>query len=765
MDFVGKSILRADAYSKVTGSLEYAIDGKMPGMLFVRLLRSPVAHGRIINIDASEARRLPGVVAVLTAADLPKPMPRFGPVTADQPLIADGETKYHGEPVAVVLAQDDETALAALKIIRAEYEELPSASTVEDALKPDAPLIHGGAGSLGQVCTTNIYGATEYKWGDITKAEAESFFVHEDVYEFPMIHHLPLEPFSVIGYPEHEGVVIKSPVQHPFILRRVIGACLNLDLSRVRVVPTDIGGGFGIKGYAKYEPLAAYLALRMQRPVKITLSVDEGFLTARRLSARVRIKTGFDSQGKVLFQDVTADYLMGAYADAAPRIAAKAGFLGCGPYRTPNMRTVARAIYSNTVPSTAARGFGMPQLVFAIESQMQVASMRLGIDPVEIRLRNLPAKGEELVPGDTPVDGDWSEGLRKAAEMIGWDKPKGQNVGRGVGIGIKNPIPAAVSNAIVKLHADNSVTLAVGTTEMGQGARTVLAQIAAETLGVPMEKIRVIMGDTAAVPFDLATAGSRSTVSMGNAVIAACKDLLNQLEGMAKELELIDEAEPAKVIGGMICGCRNTVAYPELLQKYLGPNQGEIVGRGVFKGKKSAKHPLGGMTDFWEIIFTAVEVKVNPATGKIRVARMVNVSDVGKAINPMQAKAQEEGGSVMGLGHALMEQMIYDSSGRLRNGSPLDYRIPTAMDVPWDMESFLVENEDGPGPFGAKGIGESGAIGVGAALSAAVTDATGVVFTELPITSEKVWTSLRDINRKTQAGRGETEGHPNLSQK
>jgi CO/xanthine dehydrogenase Mo-binding subunit len=748
VEFVGKSVLRADAYSKVTGSLEYAIDGKMPGMLFARLLRSSSVHARIIRIDAAEARQLPGVVSIFTADDLPKPMPTFGPVIADQPLLADGESKYHGEPVAVVLAEDDEAARAALGKIKVEYQDLPAVCTVEDAIRADAPLVHaGGKGHTGQVCATNIYGESEYKWGDVAKAESECRHVFENVYKFPMIHHLPLEPFSVISYPENDGVVIKSPVQHPFILRRVVGACLGLELSKVRVVPTDIGGGFGAKGYAKLEPLASYLALRMRRPVKITLSVDEGFFTARRLSASVRIKTGFDDQGKIMFQDVTADYLMGAYADAAPRIAAKAGFLGCGPYRTPNLRTISRAIYSNTVPSTAARGFGMPQLVFAIESQMQVASRHLGIDPVEIRLRNLTAKGEELVPGDTPVDGNWSEGLLKAAEMIGWGNPKAADVGRGIGIGIKNPIPAAVSNAIVKLHPDNSVTVAVGTTEMGQGARTTFAQIAAEVLGVPFERIKVVMGDTAAVPFDLATAGSRSTVSTGNAVVAACNDLLNQLRDMAHELDLIDGSEEVKVSGGMVRGCRNTVSYPELMQKYLGPTQGEVIGRGSFKGKKAPGHPLGGLTDFWEIIFTAVEVKVNPATGKVRVTKMVNVSDIGKAVNPLQAKSQEEGGSVMGLGHALLEQMIYDSSGRLKNGSPLDYRIPTTMDVPSSMESFLVENQDGPGPFGAKGVGESGAIGVAAAIAAAVADATGIIFRELPITSEKVWNSLKAQNK------------------
>ena len=346
------------------------------------------------------------------------------------------------------------------------------------------------------------------------------------------------------------------------------------------------------------------------------------------------------------------------------------------------------------------------------------------------------------MPGDTPADGDWREGLKKAAAMVGWGEAKQSNIGRGIAIGVKNPIPASVSNAVVKLRADGSVTVAVGTTEMGQGARTTFTQIAAEVLKVPVEQIKVIMGDTAIAPFDLATAGSRSKVTMGSAVMAACEDLLIQLRTIARELGVIDGDEDAELVNGTIrCG-RYPISYGELLRQHLGSSQDEIAGQGMFQGKKDSRHPLGGLSDFWEVIFTSAEVEVNRATGRVAVRKLVSVSELGLAINPLQAEAQEEGSLIMGLGHTLMEEMVYDERGKLLNAGPLDYRIPTAMDIPI-IETHLIENRDGPGPFGAKGIGEGPVIAVAPAIADAVYDAVGVVIKDLPLTPERVWKALQ----------------------
>jgi CO/xanthine dehydrogenase Mo-binding subunit len=751
VEYVGKSIRRADAVKKVTGAMEYTIDSDMAGMLHGKLLRSPFAHARIVGIDSSGARQMPGVVAVFTAAELPQPVPRFGPVVADQPLLASGETKYHGEPVAVVLANDEDTATAALRQIRVEYEELPAVCTVAEALSPGAPLLHpGGKRHDGRTCDSNVCGEFEFKWGDVDRAKGECAHILEDVYSFPMVHHHALEPLSCIVFPMDKGITIKSPIQNPFILRRIVADCFGLDLSAVRVIASDIGGGFGGRGYPKLEPLAAWLAMHTGRPVKISISLDDNFFTVRRLATTVSIQTGFDAAGRIVFQDVKADFLMGAYADASTRIAQKAGFLGCGLYRTPNAHIVSRAIYSNTVVSTACRGFGMPQLVWAIESQMNAASRLLKIDPLEIRLRNVPARGEVFVPGDIPADGDWCAGLKRAAALVGWGDPKESNVGRGIAIGVKNPIQASVSNAVAKLHSDGSVTVAVGTTEMGQGARTTFAQIAAEVLKIPVEQIKVVMGDTAVAPFDLATAGSRSTVTMGSAVMFACEDLLTQLRAIARELGVIDDKKSAEFANAAIQGREAPVSYGELLKQYLGPFQGEIVGRGTFRGKKDARHPLGGLSDFWEVVFTAAEVEVDRATGKVDVRKLVNVSELGLAINPLQAKAQEEGGLLMGLGHTLMEELVYDERGKLLNAGPLDYRIPTAMDIPVIKTDFM-ENRDGPGPFGAKGIGEGPVLAVAPAIADAVYDAVGITMKDLPLTPERVWNALNASTRDAKA--------------
>ncbi|WP_158734710.1 xanthine dehydrogenase family protein molybdopterin-binding subunit [Alteribacillus sp. YIM 98480] len=739
LKIVGKNVKRSDALKKVTGTLDYVIDQKMPGMLHGKLLRSEYARAEIIKIDTTEAKAIKGVYDVLTGENLSQPVPRFGSIKEDQPLLADKEVKYHGEPIAIVLAVDEETAKKALKYVKVKYKQLPSVSTIEEALKPNAPIVHSNDQD-NEKTNSNICGHWDYNWGDVDLQKENSSFTINNEFEFPMIHHFPIEPYSCISYPVDDELVIKTPIQHPFILRRVVAQALNMELSKVRAISNTIGGGFGGKGYPKIEPLAAYLAMETVRPVKITLSLDEGFFSARRSSAQVNICTGFNSEGFINYQDITIKYLIGAYADSAPRVAGKSSYLACGPYRTPNARINCEAVYSNTVPSTAFRGFGMPQLIWALESQMNEASKIVGLDPVDIRLKNLPEKGDVLIPGDNPVDGDWKQGLRKAAELIGWGKDNEKNKGKGIAIGIKNPIPASVSKSIVRLHADGSVTVSSGTSEMGQGAKTVMGQIAAEELGVPMNRVSVNLGDTSVAPFDTATAGSRSTVSMGRAIKSACDDIKNQIKEIIHELYTLKTSEEMIISDGYVKVHEKVISYAEILTEYMGPNLGEIVGRGVFKGTKINNHPMGGLADFWEIVFTASEVKVEKETGKLNINKLLNVSDVGCVINPLQAEAQEEGAAIMGLGHTLMEQLVYDNnSSKLMNGSALDYRVPTSMDIPDNFESDFIENHDGPGPFGAKGLGESGIIAVAPAVAGAVSEAVGIKMKDLPISAEKVW--------------------------
>lgn len=741
-DVVGKSTKRERIIDKVTGAQKYVCDRNLSGILYVRLLRSEHARAKILKMDLTEALSLGGVITILTSDRLPSPVPKFGSVECDQPLLACGEVKYHGEPVAAVVAVSDSIACEALALIKVEYEPLPAVCSIEEALAEGAPCVHQ-RGEYPSGSLPNVYNQWNFGWGDVDGKEKDCSLVLHNTYYYPMVYQFAIENYACVAAPDSDGVAIWTPIQHPFILQRVVAKCLRLPFSKVRVIAEEIGGAFGGKGYPKLEPIAAYIAIQLKRPVKIQCSMEDGFFSARRTSARVDITTGFNEGGHIVFQDIRSDYLMGAYADAAPRLIKKASYLCCGPYRTPNIRMKTRAIYSNTVPATAFRGFGMPQLVLALESQMNEAANCLGLDAMEIRRRNLPHKGEVLIPGDLPVDGNWNEVLDKAAELLCWSEKTKAYQGKGIAIGIKSGIHGSTSHALVRLHSDGSVTVCAGTTDMGQGARTVLAQIAAEKLGLGCEAISVILGDTGAVPYDLSTAGSRSTVCMGTAVADACEDISNQVKDIAAELYETDSSQ-IRIDKGSIRVEDREISYQELMTDYFGENQGDIIGRGTFRGKKVRDHPLGGQADFWEFVIMGADINVDPDTGSIAVGKLVCVSDIGKVINPLMAEGQEEGGSVMGLGQALMEKVVCNEEGRVLNGNPLDYCIPTIKDIPLEMVSWFVENQDGPGPYGSKGLGESSAIPVGPLISGALYNAAGILFRELPMTAEKVYFALKN---------------------
>jgi len=591
-------------------------------------------------------------------------------------------------------------------------------------------------------CDTNIMGAWQFGWGDINKAEPQSVFTLTNTYATPFIQHFALEPYAVFALPEDGGITLYAAIQHPFFLRRMLAGMLDLPLSMVRVISTEMGGGFGGRGYPKIEPLAALLVHMMKRPVKISLTADEGFYVAQREASRVWIRTGFKENGEIVFQEVNADFLVGAYADISPRVVQKAGFLGAGPYRVHHVNVISRGVFSNTAPTTAFRGFGATHLSFAIESQLNEAAARLKIDPVEIRLRNLPEKGETLIPGDNPVDGDWKSVLLKAAEAIEWHTPKEKNCGKGIAIGIKSSVPATFSSAEVRLQFDGSATVYVGTTEMGQGSQTVMAKMVSKGLHVPFDQVRVVAGDTGQVPFDTITASSRSTVMMGQAILSACKDIQSKLSELAAELFNVD-SESIHVADGSVRVGHDNFTFPQIIQNYFGPGLGEIVGYGTYKGEKNKHHPLGGPAAFWEFIVTAIQVSIDLEIGNVRLCKLVNVSDVGKVINPLRAIGQDEGGAVMAIGAALMEKIVIDSPGTILNAGSLNYKVPTVADIPEEMKTIFQENEDGPGPCGSKGIGESGILATLPAICAAIYDATGLRFREIPITPEKLWQTLK----------------------
>ena len=742
---VGASPNRGGGRDRVTGAQRYVADVPIADALHVKLVTVDAARARIGGIDASAALALPGVRAVFTAADLPSPMPRFGPQLRDRPVIAIDETKYHGDPVGAVAAETKDLAEQAAELVRVDFEALPAVTSIAASLAPDAPLVqdpslrpddpHAG---------TNVLREHRYGWGDLEAAEREADWIVEGTYTFPMVTQFAIEPHAFAAAPDGDGIVVWSAIQHPNWLQRVLASVLDLPLSKVRILAPDPGGAFGGKQHAKYEPLLAFMALKLGRPVRLVLSLEETFQAVRRGASEIRFRSGFRRDGTLLFRDVEANYLIGAYADIADRTVAKGSYTSTGPYAVPAVRIVARSVLSNTVPSTAFRGFGNPQQIWAGESNMDEAARRLGIDPLEIRLRNLAPPGSEFIPGDTPADGDWAESVRKAARRIGWGKAAPAGKGRGIAVGLKEGPTTGLSYSTVRLLADGSVVVYAGTSDMGQGARTIFAQIAAHELGAPVDWVTVVMGDTAVVPYDQQTSASRSSVLMGNAVLLACREIQNRLKVLATRDEGVAEGDVTVDAGEVRLRDGRVLPIRDVLVRGLGRLGGELIGVGEFRKEAEPEHPLGGTAAFYEFNCTAVEVSVDRDTGDVTVDRHVTVSDVGRALHPGQVRGQDEGAAVMGLGHTLMEHYILDDEGRIRNLGAIDYRIPTSMDLPGSMESEIVENGDGPGPYGAKGMSEGALLCVAPAVAAAVRDAVGVEIHELPLTPERVWRALQE---------------------
>lgn len=739
---IGSSTRRFGGYERVTGSQEFVADLRLDGMLFVKLVSIDCARARIVSVDTSAARGLAGVVAVVTSDDLPQPVPRFGPVYKDRPILAVGETKYHGEPVAAVVAESKDVAEVAASLVAIQFEELPAVFTVASALDPLSPLVQEpGLRSAGTLANTNVLSEQVFGWGDLAATEAD--LVIENDYCFPMVTHFAIEPHGCMVVSSSGGFEVWSPVQHPYLLQAILADLFDLPLTRVRVVAPDPGGAFGGKQNPKFEPLLCFLARMTKRPVRLILTLEESFQATRRTSAEIHIRSGFSRDGLLCFQDIESNFLLGAYADIAGRVVSKSNYLGCGPYCTPVARIRARALLSHTTPSCAFRGFGTPQVAWALESQMDAAARHLGIDGLQIRLMNLAAKGDDVVPGDVPADGEWAQSVRKAASAVGWGEPLAPNHGRGIAVGIKSGATTGLSYSTIRLLFDGSVTIYAGTSDMGQGARTIFAQIVSDELGVPIDQIDVVMGDTSVVPFDLQTSASRSTVFMGNAILDACRDIQLQVRELAAELHGT-ALENVRIEAGGVFISDMKVSIPEVVQASLGRLRGELIGNGTMRRTDIANHPLGGSPAFFEFNCTAFEVSVDVETGEVSVIKHVSVGDTGKSLNPLQVEMQDEGAAIMGLGHTMMEHIILDESGRIANHGALDYRIPTSKDLPLSLSTYSIENADGPGPYGSKGVSEGAILCTAPAFASAVTEATGVVIRDLPLTPERVWRAMRD---------------------
>ncbi len=750
---IGGSPARVGGVGRVTGAQQYLADLPAEDALHAKLVTLDCARARIVSVDSSAALALPGVHLVMTAEDLPDPMPRFGPQFTDRPILAVGETKWHGDAVALVVADTRELAEQAASLVRVEHEVLPAVFTLDAALAPGAPLVQDPSiRRKDALAQTNVLNEHRVGWGDVdAAAAADGLVIVENRYSFPMVTHFAIEPHAIMAAPDGDGVAVWSTIQHPNWLQKLIASVLGMPLAKVRVYAPDPGGGFGGKQHAKLEPAVVFAALKVGRPVRLVLTLEETFQAVRRAACETRVRTGFHPDGRIAFQDVEADYLIGAYADIADRVVGKGSYPAAGPYNVPAVRILGRSVLSHTTPSTAFRGFGNPQVNWAVESNLDEGARALGMDPLEIRLLNLAHKGDAFIPFDTPADGDWEQTVRLAAERIGWETPLPAGHGRGIALGIKSGPTTGLSYSAVRLLGDGSVVVFAGTSDMGQGARTVFAQIAAQELGAPLGWVTVVMGDTAIVPYDQQTSASRSTVLMGNSVLMACRSIQAQLRTMAARLHGVEEAQVSVDRGVVRVGDRELTVL-DVLVPGLGRLGGELTGLGEVRKDAEPSHPLGGAPAFFEFNCTAVEAVVDHETGDVTLVKHVTVSDVGKALNPLQVRMQDEGAAIMGLGHTLMEHYIYDDAGRIRNLGAIDYRIPTSMDLPLWLHSETVENEDGPGPYGSKGMSEGALLCVASAVGSAVREAIGVPIRDLPLTPERVWRAIHDEAAPTGGG-------------
>ena len=745
---VGRAEFRSDGDDKVTGKAIYTVDVKLPGMIHGKILRSPYAHARLTRIDASQAENLPGVFAVITRADQAR-LRMFGAAYKDQTIVAVDKVRYAGDPVAAVAAVDEATADEALALIDVDYDELPAVTGLEEALAPGAPLVHEanvtGGELMGQhyeapkeFSGTNLCYRFSYRKGNVEEGFKKADQVFENVFTFPRVQHFSMEPHATVAQFEGDRLTLWAATQEPFTLREHLADIFQLPLNKIRVIVPYVGGGYGGKLAVKTEPLAAALAWKAKRPVRLAHTIEESFKTVSRHPARVTIKTGVMNNGKLVVRQCLIHMETGAYADAGPRVTQKAGYRCFGPYRLPHMQTDAYTVYTNTVPAGAYRGFGTLQVTWAYESQMDIIAEKLGIDPLEFRLKNLLRKGEVYTPGDTPVDCDLRAGLLRTAKEIGWNEKKKPNRGKGLAVCMKDGGGTyKVSSAAVKLNADGSVVLLTGTVEVGQGARTALSQVVAEELGVPFDRIAVAQLDTDVTPYDVNTNASSSTVVMGLSVQRATQDLKRQLLRHAARI-LKTPAARLAIRAGKVHAGKESLSLEQLMHKIFLSKAGELIGRGAYQDVKNNKAALGSPTTFWEISWGGAEVEVDRDSGEIKFIKYVSLADVGQAINPVLCEGQDEGGVMNAIGHTLLEEMVY-KDGQLLNPNLVDYRVPTFATLPVEFESVLVENHNGPGPFGSKGTGEGGLLPVAAAVGNALYQATGLRLYDLPLTPEKVW--------------------------
>lgn len=756
---VGSSVPRGDARAKLGGQALYGPDINLPGMLHAKLLRSPRAHARVVSIDATAARAMPGVRAVLTRDDIPAHVvPFYGYYIKDQPMVALDTVRYIGDIVCAVAAESEAVAVQALQAIKVVYADLPVAGGIEAALAADFPALfenaptgivppYGAGASAVLRPRKNVCYEFAYQTGS-ADAFARCDQVFEDEFRFSRMTHYHLEPFVSVANARAEQIEVWASCQNPFPLRREIARMFKRPENRITVHVPYIGGGFGSKNNVKTEAVSVMLSLMTGQPVRLCLTMEESFLTNTQHAAILRLKTGVMKDGTLVARDSEILLDAGAYSDASPLVAEKAGYRVPGPYRWSHINTRCACVMTNTAPAGPFRGFGGTQASWASESQLDMIARRLGIDPYQMRKHNLLKLGEPFMPGESGVDSDMLAGLDIVCEAIGYHGrvrggtgPKKRGIGLAIGFkdggGVNKP-----AQARVKMTTNGDVFLHCGTVEIGQGAHTTLAQVVAEVLCTRTERVTFSKINTDFTPFDQGTNASSGVAVMGRAVMRAAEALKRQiLEFAATEMN-VSASELTLEDAVIVRGTQRQPLMP-LVMRHFGGTGYEFSAEGYFKPPLDHHAPLEAQCVFWEIGWGAVEVEVDTETGKLDIVKLVASGDTGRSLNPLVCRGQEDGAALMGLGQTLFERMIYDDAGRLLNGDPLTYRVPLAEDLPREFITITQEQGHGPGPFGSKGAGEATILPIASAVANAVHDAIGVRITELPISPVKILEALQ----------------------
>lgn len=765
--YVGRHVRRLDSRNKVDGSIKYGDDIPFEGY-HATLVRSNVVHGKIKNIETEAAENRPGVVAVVTGEDFVEADwidPFIGPAFRDMPILAVDKVRFLGEPVVAVIAENVDIGEAAAGDIYVDYDRLPHVDNVFDARKDDAPLLHEGnkasavfddlkgIAGTGEPNVAYTYTVNE---GDPDSAFEEADVVLEGEYSTPMIQHTHLEPFiATADYDSGANSFrITTGNQTPHFIKREVARIFDLPTSKVTVEVPQMGGSYGAKTYARIEPLVAALSRTVEMPVKLRQSSSENFDTAVRDGTETRVKTGATKDGEIIAQEVEVLWDTGAYADIGPRKAKKAGYTAPGAYNIPNVSVVSSCTYTNKPPGVAYRGFGVAQTGWAVESHIDNLAAELEIDPYVLRAKNAVQDNGTYNGSPIGVNGV-TACLEAVAEEAEWaetelEQPDEDHLvrGRGIAMTLKATITPSTAEAIVLLDADGSITVVTGATKVGQGVSTTMAQLAADAFETDLEQISITPVNTDVAPFNTSTTSSRTTFHVGNAILNAAEEVLDQARDFAAgEWDVVPEViefRDAALFGPN----GESMTLAEVVRDRFVGGGGTLIGKGYYS---SSADPDDNAypSAFWMSGATVADVTIDTKTGRWSVDRWYNSTDAGKAIDPERVSDQILGAATQGLGHVQCEEMIFEG-GQQINKSLLDYKVPYMEDMPEESFEIIVENGTPDGPHGAKGVGEANTVTVPPAIGNAIFDAVGVRVTGLPATPEKVLRGIVDNQEEDQ---------------